>query len=141
MTGATGSVGSATIPNLTNLGADVRALVRDESKAQGLKDTGVEIVVGDLKKPYTLDAAFRGVDKVLLITPPNPNQVIQAKNGIEAAKRSGSPFIVRLSAGALQGMPGALPRVSGQHTVIDDELRASGMPYTILKPHFSCRTR
>ena len=136
VTGATGNVGSLLIPDLTNLGADVRALVRDKSKAKGLKNAGIEVVVGDLEKPYTLDAAFRGVDKVLLITPPNPNQVIQAKNGIQAAKRNGSPFLVRLSAGAVKELPDALPRVSGQHAEIDDELRASGVPYAILKPHF-----
>ncbi len=107
VTGATGNVGSVLIPNLTNLGADVRALTRDESKAQGLKDASIEVVVGDLDKPDTLDAAFRGVDKVFLITPPTPNQVIQAKNGIEAAKRNHSPSIVRLSAGAVKEMPGA----------------------------------
>ena len=135
VTGATGNVGSILIPNLTNLGVDVRALVRDESKAQGLKDAGVEIVVGDLDKPDTLDGAFRGVDKVFLITPPNPNQVIQTKNGIEAAKRSGSPFIARLSAGAVQDMPGALPRISGQHAETDEMLRASGLPYNIIRPH------
>ncbi len=115
VTGATGNVGSLLIPSLTNLGAEVRALVRDESKAQGLKDAGVEVVVGDLEQPGTLDVAYRGVDKVFLITPPNPNQVIQSKNGIQAAKRNGSPHIVRLSAGAVRNMPGALPRVSAQH--------------------------
>ena len=135
VTGATGNVGSLLILKLTNLGADVRALVRDESKAQGLKDAGVEVVVGDLEKPDTLDAAFRGVDKVFLITPPNPNQVIQAENGIQAAKRTGSPVIVRLSAGAVKEMPGALPRVSGQHAEIDGMLKASGLPYTIIRPH------
>ncbi len=113
VTGATGNVASVLIPNLTSLGADVRALTRDESKAQGLKDAGAEVVVGDLEKPETLDAAFRGVDQVFLTTPPNPNQVIQTKNGIEAAKRAGSPFIVRLSAGALkEEMPGILPPIS-----------------------------
>ncbi len=137
VTGATGNVGSILVPILTNLGADVRALTRDESKAQGLKDAGAEVVVGDLDKPDTLDAAFRGVDKVFLTTPPNPNQVIQTKNGIEAAKRSGSPFIVRLSAGALkEEMPGALPPISGQHAETDPILRASGLPYNIIRPHF-----
>ncbi len=136
VTGATGKVGSLLIPNRTSLGADVRALVRDESKAQGLKDLGVEIVVGDLDKPDTPDAAFRGVDKVFLITPPNPNQVIQAENGIQAAKRAGNPLIVRLSARAVREMPGALPRVSGQHAEIDVMLKASGLPYTIIAPHF-----
>ena len=151
VTGATGNVGSVLIPNLTNLGADVRALVRDESKAQGLEDAGVEVVTGDLEKPETLDAAFRGVDKVFLITPPNPLQVIQAKNGIEAARRAGSPFVVRLSAGAvkmsgalprisgegvLKEMPGALPTISGQHVQTDGMLEASGLPYNIIRPHF-----
>ena len=136
VTGATGNVGSLLIPILTNLGADVRALTRDETKAQGLKDAGAEIVVGDLEHPDTLDAAFLGVDKVFLITPPNPNQIIQAKNGIEAAKRSGSPFVVRLSAGAVRGMPGALPRISGQHAETDEILKASGLPYNLISPHF-----
>ncbi len=137
VTGATGNVGSMLIPSLTNLGVDVRALTRDESKAQGLRDAGIEVVVGDLEKPDTLDAAFRGVDKVLLITPPNPNQVIQTKNGIEAAKRAGNPFIVRLSAGALkEQMPGVLPPISGQHAETDPMLKASGLPYNIIRPHF-----
>ena len=136
VTGATGNVGSLLIPDLINLGADVRALVRDESKAHGLKNAGVEVVVGDLDVPDTLDAAFRGVDKVFLITPPNPNQVIEAENGIQAAERAGGPLVVRLSAGAVQGMPGALPRVSGQHAETGGALKASGLPYTVLKPHF-----
>ena len=135
VTGATGNVGSVLIPTLTNLGADVRALVRDESKAQGLKNAGVEVVIGDLEKPHTLDAAFRGVNKVLLITPPNPNQVIQAKNGIQAAKRSGNPYLVRLSAGAFDTTPDSPARVTRQHAEIDAELKASGLPYTILRPH------
>ena len=79
---------------------------------------------------------FRGVDKVFLITPPNPHQVAQASNGIQAANRTGSPLIVRLSAGAVIGMRGALPRISGQHAETDAELVASGLPYTILRPHF-----
>ena len=135
VTGATGNVGSTLIPKLIAMGATVRALVRDESKAQGLRDQGVEVVSGDLDKPETLEAAFSGVDKVFLLTPPNPNQVAQARNGIAAAKRAGSPHIVRLSAHAVKDMPGALPRVSAQHAEIDVELKASGLPYTILRPH------
>ena len=136
VTGATGNVGSLLVPNLVSLGADVRALVRDESKAQGLKDTGIEVVVGDLERPDTLDSAFQGADKVFLITPPNPNQIIQAKNGIQAAQRNGAPTVVRLSAEAVRGMPGSLPRITAQHAEIDAELSASGLPYTFLRPHF-----
>ena len=136
VTGATGNVGGGVIASLTAMGENVRALVRDESKAQGLRDAGVEVVIGDLDKPETLDAAFSGVDRVFLVTPAGPNQVSLARNGIAAAKRAGSPHIVRLSAEAVREMPGALPRIPAQHAEIDTELKASGLPYTLLRPHW-----
>ena len=135
VTGATGNVSSGLIPNLIAMGATVRALVRDESKAQGLKDAGVEVVIGDLDKPETLDAAFSGVDRVFLVTPVGPGQVSLARNGIAAAKRAGNPHIVRLSAGALDTAADSPARVTRQHAEIDAELKASGLPYTILRPH------
>ena len=135
LTGATGNVGGAVIANLTAMSADVRALVRDESKAQGLRDAGVEVVIGDLDKPETLDAAFRGADRVFLATPVSPDQVALAHNGIAAAERAGSPHIVRLSAGALDTAADSPARVTRQHAEIDAELEASGLPYTILRPH------
>ncbi len=135
VTGATRNVGGGVVANLTAAGADVRALVRDESKAQGLREASVEVIIGDLDKPETLDAAFSGVDKVFLVTPAGPDQVSLARNGIAATKRAGSPHIVRLSSGGFTEMPGALPRIAAQHAEIDAELRASGLPYTILRPH------
>ena len=135
VTGATGNVGGAVIANLTAMGANVRALVRDDSKAQGLRDAGVEVVVGDLEKPETLDAAFSGVDKVFLATPVGPDQVSLARNGIAAARRAGNPHIVRLSAGALNTATDSPARVTRQHAEIDAELEASGLPYTLLRPH------
>ncbi len=136
VTGATGNVGGGVIASLTATGANVRALVRDESKAQGLRNAGVEVVIGDLDKPETLDAAFTGVDRVFLVTPVGPDQVSLARNGIAAAKRAGSPHIVRLSAEAVREMPGALPPIPAQHAEIDAELKTSGLPYTILRPHY-----
>ncbi len=135
VTGATGNVGSGLIPELIAKGASVRALVRDATKAQGLRDAGVEVVIGDLDKPETLDGAFSGVDKVFLLTAPNPGQVTQARNGIAAAKRADSPHIVRMSARAFKTLPDSPPRVTRQHAEIDAELMASGLPYTILRPH------
>lgn len=134
VTGATGNVGSAVVANLTAIGASVRALVRDESKAQALKDAGVEVVVGDLSRPETLDAAFSGVGKVFLLTPVSPDAVALATNGIAAAKRAGSPYIVRLS--AVKASHESPTRIGRQHAEIDDALKASGLRYTILRPHF-----
>ena len=134
VTGATGNVGGAVIAKLTAMGAEVRALVRDESKSQALKDAGVEAVTGDLEKPDTLDAAFSGVDKVFLLTPVSPDAVSLARNGIAAAKRAGSPHIVRLS--ALVPAPARSARLGRQHAEIEAELKASGLPYTIIRPTF-----
>jgi uncharacterized protein YbjT (DUF2867 family) len=45
ITGATGNVGGATLDRLATADADLRALTRDESKAQALGDRGVEAAV------------------------------------------------------------------------------------------------
>ena len=134
VTGATGNVGSAVIANLTAMGTEVRALVRNESKAHSLKDAGVKVVLGDMEKPETLDDALRGVDKVFLITPVSPNAVTQASNGIAAATRAGSLHIVRLS--AVKAAPDSPTRVGRLHAETEAQLKASGLAYTILRPHF-----
>ena len=44
VTAATGNNGSAVIQNLVATKANIRALVHHESKAQGLREVGVEVV-------------------------------------------------------------------------------------------------
>lgn len=66
VTGATGNVGQYLVGHLLDLGADVRCLTRDPSRAS-FPDT-VEVVQGDLTDPSTLHAAFDGVEAVHLIT-------------------------------------------------------------------------
>ena len=58
VTGATGNFGGAVIAGLIHMGAGVRALGRHETRAQGLKEPGVEVVVGDLKNTETSSAVF-----------------------------------------------------------------------------------
>ena len=58
VTGATGNPGGAVIAGLIPMGASVRALGRHETRAHGLKEAGVEVVVGDLKNTETSSAAF-----------------------------------------------------------------------------------
>ena len=138
VTGATGSIGSVLIENLTKAGASVRALVRDKSKGRALKDAGVELAIGDLSRPETLDAAFAGVSKVYLITPLNENQYELASNGLAAAKRSGKPHVVRSS--GMIPEPFEESRVGRHQVQIENDLKSSGLPYTILKPHLFMQT-
>jgi uncharacterized protein YbjT (DUF2867 family) len=133
ITGAMGTVGSAVLDRLGSAGSDLRVLTRDESKARALREQGVEVTVADFLKPDTLGPALDGVGLVFLVTPISPEQVAQASNMIQAAKESGpAPRIVRLS--VQQASPEAPTRVGRQHAAIEDAVRASGLPYTLLRP-------
>jgi uncharacterized protein YbjT (DUF2867 family) len=69
VTGATGNSGQAVVKKLTRQGVPVRALVRDEAKAQPLTELpGASVVVGDMMRPQSLRAALDGISKALLIS-------------------------------------------------------------------------
>src|SRR5215212_4529764 len=133
ITGATGTVGGAMLDSLRTADVRLRTLSRDVAKAQPLKDRGIEVVVADFLKPETLAPALDGVDVVFLVTPISRDQVVQAVNVIQAAKRLGHhPRIVRLS--VHQAHREAPTRVSRQHAEIEDALTSSELPYTLLRP-------
>jgi nucleoside-diphosphate-sugar epimerase len=62
VTGATGFTGSHLAHALASGGRDVRALVRDPSRAANLRASGIELVAGDLRDPAALAKAAAGVD-------------------------------------------------------------------------------
>jgi uncharacterized protein YbjT (DUF2867 family) len=133
ITGATGRVGSALLDRLSDADVDLRVLSHDESKAQSLRNRGVEVIQGDFLTPETLGPALDQVTAVFLATPIHPEQITQATNVIEAARNSGTaPRIVRLS--VHQASHQAPTRNSRQHAVIEDALASSGLPYTVLRP-------
>ena len=134
VTGATGNVSSALIANLIDKGASVRGLVRDESKGESLKDSGVEVAIGNLDDQGSIEKALEGIEKVFLLTPVGEDSPQQARNVIDAALKQGSPYIVRMSAiGAAFDAPS---RNGKAHAETEADLIKSGLPYTILKPHF-----
>ena len=134
ITGATGNVSSGIIANLKGSGHQLRALVRNPEKAEALKQQGVEVHIGDLEKPWTLAPAFAGADTVWLLSPPGPRAPEQSSNAVWAARQGGAKHVVRMSAvGAAHTAPTINSRL---HALSDAELAASGIAYTILKPHF-----
>ena len=134
ITGATGNVSSGIIARLKGSTHRLRALVRNPEKAEELRRQGVELQVGDLEKPWTLAPAFAGADTVWILAPPGPRAPEQCSNALWAAKQAGARHVVRLSAfGAAHTAPTINSRL---HALSDAELAASGMPFTILKPHY-----
>jgi uncharacterized protein YbjT (DUF2867 family) len=135
ITGATGQVSGALIRALA--GADdliLRALVRDASKGAALRQQGVELAMGDLDEPESLSAAFDGVSDLWLLNGVSPRQPENSMNAVWAARRAGVERVVRMSAvGAAHDAPTRNGRL---HALSDAELAASGMSWTVLRPHF-----
>lgn len=63
ITGATGKVGSRLAKRLAQRGDQVRALVRERSRATDLK--GIDLAVGDLQNADSLQSAVRDIDVVV----------------------------------------------------------------------------
>jgi uncharacterized protein YbjT (DUF2867 family) len=131
LTGATGNVGSGLVPRLRAAGVTVRALTHSEGKAQPLRDQGAQVVLGDLDRPETLDAAVAGVEEIYLVTWNGPTATQQVGNLIAAAQRAGRPHIVRQS-----GYGSPKSRIIQDHQACDALIEASGLPYTFIAPTF-----
>jgi len=97
-------------------------------------DADPDVVVGDLAKPATLDTAMAGVDRVFLLSSPAHDERAWHRNAIEAAARQGVKHLVRSS--ILGADAHSKARFIRHHGESDDFLRASGVPFTIIRPNF-----
>lgn len=134
VTGATGNIGHDVVPALIAGGAKVRAFVRDRAKAAPLEKAGAELAVGELEKLDTVASALKGVDTLLLITPPGPTATEQCEGVIGAAEKAGIKRIVRIS--VVQPDARLASDNVRQHSLTDARIQKSGIAYTILRPNF-----
>jgi uncharacterized protein YbjT (DUF2867 family) len=115
-------------------GLRLRALVRDPAKAEALEKDGVDVVAGDLEEPDTLAEAFDGVDILWLLTPASALEPSMGSNAVTAAKRAKVKHIVRNS--AIKAGHDAPNRNGRLHALVEEAVKASGIPWTILRPHY-----
>ena len=134
VTGGTGTAGGEIVSQLASTGTPFRVLVRDPKKAVALKSTGVQIVAGDLAIPETLPAALEGIDQVLLLAPPVPNQAQLEESLVSAAKDAGVRHLVKFS--AMSADPKASSRFPRIHGQVEQLIRESGLEWTFLRPTF-----
>ena len=140
VTGATGQQGGASARHLQARGWRVRALTRDPhtAAARALADSGVEVVQGDLNDRASLDRAIKGaygVHSVQSYMPQDPTrEVYQGKNLAEAASDAGvEHFVYSSVAGADQHAGTPEQDSKGE---IEQHIRSSGLPATILRPTY-----
>jgi uncharacterized protein YbjT (DUF2867 family) len=134
VTGATGLAGAAVVREFVRNGYPVRALVRSRAKARAFQAfPTVELVEGDMTRPATLEDAFSGVDRVLLISSPD-QQMAQRQSGfIDAARKADVRHIVKFS--GLSAADDDTPFVFGSmHADIERYLEGSGLAWTHLRP-------
>jgi len=140
VTGATGQQGGASARHLQARGWRVRALTRDPhtAAARALADAGVKVVQGDLNDRASLDRAIKGTHGVHSVQPYMPQdptrEVYQGKNLAEAASDAGvEHFVYSSVAGADQHAGTPEQDSKGE---IEQHIRSSGLPATILRPTY-----
>jgi NADH dehydrogenase len=139
--GATGRLGRATALELLKQGQRVRALVRNPAHADDLYRAGAEVVQGDLLDPASLDAACKGALRVFACAHAflgrgrnSSAQVDHVGHSalIAAALSAGvTRFVYTSALGAREDHPIDFFRTKHE---IEEVLRESTIPYTILRP-------
>jgi len=145
--GATGQTGQLVVNELLANGYQVRALVRDTAKARKVLGDQVELVQGDIKDPATLAAAFAGTDAVISAVgargakgPDRPEAIDYqgVKNLVDAAVAARSQQFVLVSSRSVTREDNPLNKLFGNVLIWklkgEDALRASGVPYTVVRP-------
>jgi uncharacterized protein YbjT (DUF2867 family) len=136
VTGATGVVGTALIPELLQRGHRVRALVRDPRRL-GPQRVNVQIALVDLGDPHGLRHALRGVDTVIHLAAAirdQPPRRVEEVNGLgtvrllRAAERTGVErfvFFSALNATPFQRTRFFRSKALAEEAVVQAELRST----------------
>jgi uncharacterized protein YbjT (DUF2867 family) len=132
VTGATGNIGSQVIQHLVNDGADVRALVRDPSKANF--PAGVAVVKGEFLDVDALRTAFQGVSTLFLLNAVVPDEFTQALIALNVAHSAGIKRIVYLSV-IHPDIYVNVPHFAGKFGV-EQMIEQMGLAATILRPAY-----
>ncbi len=134
ITGATGHLGRLVVQELLSRGVpagDITATGRDITKVKDLADRGVRVLAIDYDDPASLDAAFRGADRILLVSASEPGRRAQQhENAIDAAVRAGAGLLAYTS---IANAGTTSMRLAAEHQATEAALRASGLTYALLR--------
>ncbi|PLT33147.1 SDR family oxidoreductase [Bacillus sp. V5-8f] len=134
VTGATGKLGTKIVETLlkTVPANQLAVSVRDPEKAEGLRARGVEVRQGNFDNPQTLDSAFAGIDRLLIISADGDNEtrIRQHTNAVGAAERAGVQFIAYTSIVNAQKSNIFL---APTHKATEEAILKTGITYSFLR--------
>jgi NAD(P)H dehydrogenase (quinone) len=134
VTGATGKLGTKVVEALLKAvpANQLAVSVRQPEKAEGFRAKGVEVRQGDFDHPETLNTAFAGIDRLLIISADGDNEtrIRQHANAVAAAERAGVTFIAYTSlANARESKLFLAP----PHKATEEAILKTGIPYSFLR--------
>ena len=137
VTGASGQLGRLVLDSLLAAGkapASIIATTRDTAKLADYAAKGVIVRAADFDDPASLDAAFAGAAKVLIISTDVLDQpgkrLAQHKAAVAAAKKAGAKHILYTS---MPQPDDSLVTFAPDHLGTEEAIKATGIPYTILR--------
>jgi NAD(P)H dehydrogenase (quinone) len=133
VTGATGQLGALVIEKLLKkIPADkIVAVGRNIEKLNGLKSRGVQVRTMDYDNLESVDAAFLGVEKVVLISSSEiGKRFSQHQNVIEVARHKQVKHLVYTS---LLKADRAYMSLKDEHVLTEKLIVASKIPYSVLR--------
>ena len=131
VTGGTGHVGSEVVKELQKRKADIRVLVR---KAEKPPLEGVQVVVGDLLDPVSVEKALDGVDKLYLLNAVTPDELTQGLIAYDLARKLKLKHIVYHSVFRVEHFRD-VPHFASK-LAIESALREFEVPFTIIRPNY-----
>jgi NAD(P)H dehydrogenase (quinone) len=134
ITGATGKLGRlATGFVLEQLpSSDVILVTHTPEKLSDSAARGIDVRFGDFDQPESLEAAFAGADRILLISTMDIGRRLeQHRTAVDAAAAAAGVERIVYTSG-LNSTPANPAFVAEEHAGTDDLVRESGVPYTIL---------
>jgi len=131
VTGGTGNVGAEVVKELRKRKADIRLLVRKEGDPT---PKGVEIVVGDLLDPVSVQKAMHGVDKLYLLNAVVPDELTQGLIAYDLARKLKLKHIVYHSVFRVDRFKD-VPHFASK-LAIENAMREFDVPFTIIRPNY-----
>lgn len=133
VTGASGQLGRLVIQGLLRKmpAETIVAAVRNPERVSDLAARGVQVRQADYDQPASLEKAFEGAEKLLLISSSEVGRrVPQHRAAIDAAKRAGVKLLAYTS--ILRADTSPLP-LAAEHKETEALLASSGLPFVLLR--------
>lgn len=135
VTGATGNLGSSVIAQLLKkITKDQFVVTSSNTKgAEKLAQQGLKARLANFSDIDSLNNAFKGIDKLLLISTMDQNRFEQHKNVIDAAKAQDVKHIIYTSLAIKDIQTSGVKDLMISHFQTEDYIKESGLTYTILR--------